>query len=93
MAEMTTLAAAIYRKYHTTLAPGFEDITPGITARFEVFYDDRFPKMLVRHFHSDLHETWLETDDPCRSILASSNSRNWRVMLEVVKGSAGCKWV
>ncbi|KAI3116590.1 hypothetical protein CBS147333_214 [Penicillium roqueforti] len=46
MAEMTTLAATIYRKYSTTIAPGFEDITPGITARFEVFYDDRFPKML-----------------------------------------------
>ncbi|OIW24533.1 cytochrome P450 [Coniochaeta ligniaria NRRL 30616] len=46
MAEMTTLAATIYRKYQTTLAPGFENITPGITARFEVFCDDRFSKML-----------------------------------------------
>lgn len=48
MAEMTTLAATIYRKYSTAVAPGFEGITPGITARFEVFYDERFPKMLVR---------------------------------------------
>jgi hypothetical protein len=47
MAEMTTLAAAIYRKYRTTLAPGFENSTPAITARFELFYDERFPKVAV----------------------------------------------
>jgi hypothetical protein len=47
MAEMTTLAATIYRKYQTSLAPGFEDTTPGITARFEIFYDDCFTKMRV----------------------------------------------
>lgn len=47
MAEMTTLAAAIYRTYITSIAPGFEDTTPGITARFEVFYDDRFTQMRV----------------------------------------------
>jgi hypothetical protein len=44
---MTTLAATIYRKYETILAPEFEGVTPGITARFEVFYDDRFSKMAV----------------------------------------------
>lgn len=40
MAEMTTLVAAIYRKYTTTTKAGFDDISPGITARYEVFYDE-----------------------------------------------------
>ena len=43
MAEMTTLVAAVYRQYSTSIATGCEDVTPGITSRFEVFYDDRFP--------------------------------------------------
>jgi hypothetical protein len=47
MAEMTTLIAALYREYQTSIAPGFENTTPGITARVEVFYDDRFPKLQV----------------------------------------------
>lgn len=42
MAEMTTLVAAVYRKYSTTLAPGFEHIAPGVTSRFEVFHDDSY---------------------------------------------------
>ncbi|KAF4124737.1 Cytochrome P450, partial [Geosmithia morbida] len=45
MVEMTTLAAAIYRKYRTSLPPGLDDTTPGITARFELFYDDSFPNI------------------------------------------------
>ncbi|KAM5367871.1 hypothetical protein ACJZ2D_009782 [Fusarium nematophilum] len=45
MAEMTTLAATLYREFRTSIAPGFEDITPGITARVEVFYDERFPQI------------------------------------------------
>ncbi|KAL6364456.1 hypothetical protein LRP88_01857 [Fusarium phalaenopsidis] len=45
MAEMTTLIAALYREYQTSIAPGFEDTTPGITARVEVFYDERFPTL------------------------------------------------
>ncbi|KAK8041416.1 hypothetical protein PG994_014423 [Apiospora phragmitis] len=51
MAEMTTLAAAIYRKYQTSLAPGFEDVAPGITSRFEVFSDDIFSKVAVGALH------------------------------------------
>ncbi|KAH7325816.1 cytochrome P450 [Stachybotrys elegans] len=43
MAEMTTLTAAIYRTYQTNLAPAFKQASPGITARFEMFYDERFP--------------------------------------------------
>lgn len=54
MAEMTTLAATLYREYSTSIAPGFEDITPGITARVEVFFDERFPKMQV-NFHYDIY--------------------------------------
>ncbi|KAI9172819.1 putative sterigmatocystin biosynthesis P450 monooxygenase STCB [Paramyrothecium foliicola] len=41
MAEMTTLVATLYREYQTSIAPGFEGITPAITARVETFYDDR----------------------------------------------------
>ncbi|KAL3417213.1 benzoate 4-monooxygenase cytochrome P450 [Phlyctema vagabunda] len=47
MAEMTTLAAAIYRVYHTNIQNGFEDTSPGITSRFEVFSDETMPKMKV----------------------------------------------
>ena len=57
MAEMTTLAATIYRTYRTSIAPGFEDTTPGITARFEVFSDDRFSRMRV----SSSYKTGLDT--------------------------------
>lgn len=44
---MTTLTSAIYRRYQTCPAPGYEDVTPGITSRFEVFYDDQVPEMRV----------------------------------------------
>jgi hypothetical protein len=47
MAEMTALTATIYREYQTSLVPEFQNATPGITARFEVFYDERFPVMKV----------------------------------------------
>ena len=47
MAEMTTLTAAIYRKYSTRVKKGTEDTSPGITSRFEVFYDETLPKMKV----------------------------------------------
>lgn len=46
MAEMA-LVPAIYRKYSTKIKPGFENISPGITSRFEVFYDETFTKMEV----------------------------------------------
>lgn len=47
MAEMTGLVAATYRKYNTSIAPGFEDKTPAITSRFEVFYDETLPEIAV----------------------------------------------
>ncbi|KAJ5952237.1 uncharacterized protein N7479_010650 [Penicillium vulpinum] len=40
MAEMTTLVAAVYRKYKTTPMGDFGSVSPGITGRYEVFYDD-----------------------------------------------------
>lgn len=47
MAEMTALVAAIYRKYETSIAPGFEDKSPAITSRFELFYDETIPQIEV----------------------------------------------
>ena len=54
MAEMTTLTAAIYRKYRTKVQKGTEDLSPGITSRFEVFYDETKARMKVcssKSFH------------------------------------------
>ena len=47
MAEMTTLVAAIYRNYSTSLAPGLENVAPGVTSRFEVFHDDTYADVKV----------------------------------------------
>ncbi|KAI8194422.1 Cytochrome P450 monooxygenase aflV [Colletotrichum sp. SAR 10_65] len=46
MAEMTTLVAAIYRTYTTSVSPEFNDFSPGITSRFELFFDDQFTKVM-----------------------------------------------
>lgn len=43
MAEMTTLVTAVYEKYTTAIAPGFERKSPAITSRFELFYDETMP--------------------------------------------------
>ena len=47
MAEMTTLVAAIYRKYRTTTKGDFDVVSPGITGRYEVFYDETCRGMRV----------------------------------------------
>lgn len=47
MAEMTTLLAAIYRTYTTSVYDRQKGISPGITSRFEVFYDETLPKFEV----------------------------------------------
>jgi hypothetical protein len=47
MAEMTTLVTAVYQRYTTSVKAGLENITPGITSRFEVFCDDRFENVAV----------------------------------------------
>lgn len=48
MAEMTTLVAALYRTYTTTTREGFDKISPGITGRYEVFYDESCSGVRVR---------------------------------------------
>jgi len=47
MAEMTTLLAAIYRTYTTSGYKQQEGVSPGITSRFEVFYDETLSKFEV----------------------------------------------
>ncbi|KAJ5650428.1 benzoate 4-monooxygenase cytochrome P450 [Penicillium longicatenatum] len=47
MAEMTTLLAAIYREYTTSEYEKQRGVSPGITSRFEVFYDETLPRMEV----------------------------------------------
>jgi hypothetical protein len=47
MAEMTALVVAVYREYTTSLAIGFEDKSPAITSRFELFYDETVPEIAV----------------------------------------------
>jgi cytochrome P450 len=48
-AEMLTLLAALYRKYETTAK--HPDTSPGITSRFEVFFDETMPKMVEHECH------------------------------------------
>lgn len=47
MAEMTTLLAAIYRRYSTSEYARQRGTSPVITSRFEVFYDETLPKAEV----------------------------------------------
>jgi len=47
MVEMTTLVAAIYRKYRTITSGDYEIVSPAVTARYEVFYDEKCYKMRV----------------------------------------------
>lgn len=47
MAEMTTLLAAIYRRYSTSEYKRQRGTGPVITSRFEVFYDETLPKTEV----------------------------------------------
>jgi hypothetical protein len=47
MAEMTALVAAVYREYNTSIAPGFDDKSPAITSRCELFYDETVPQIAV----------------------------------------------
>lgn len=47
MAEMSTLLATIYRRYTTEPMGDFAVVSPGITSRFEVFYDEGCSSMRV----------------------------------------------
>lgn len=53
MAEMVALVPAIYRRYDTSVKDGWEDVTPGITSRFEVFSDERCERM-------EEHTCWIQ---------------------------------
>lgn len=46
MAEISTLIAAIYLKYQTSLI-GDTNYSPGINSRFELFFDTRFKSIKV----------------------------------------------
>ncbi|ETI28837.1 hypothetical protein G647_01289 [Cladophialophora carrionii CBS 160.54] len=48
-AEMLTLLAAVYRKYKTSA--NHPDTSPGITSRFEIFFDETMPKMVEHECH------------------------------------------
>lgn len=50
-AEMLTLITAIYRKYNTSAR--HPDTSPGITSRYEVFYDETASRMVE-------HECWID---------------------------------
>jgi hypothetical protein len=47
MVEMTAMVSAVYREYDTSISPGFEDTSPAITSRFELFYDETMPHTAV----------------------------------------------
>jgi cytochrome P450 len=53
-AEMA-IVPAIYRRFSTRIKPEYEDVSPGITSRFEVFYDETFQKM-------EEHNCWIVFD-------------------------------
>jgi hypothetical protein len=59
MAEMTALVTAVYREYSTSIAPGFENKSPAITSRFELFYDETVPEIAVSQRIQRLQETRL----------------------------------
>ena len=61
MAEMTTLVAAVYRKYNTNIAKGFEGKTPAITSRFELFYDVTMPEIEASHRQESKRATETDT--------------------------------
>jgi cytochrome P450 len=52
MAEMVALVPALYRRYRTSIKPGFEGKAPGIVSRFEVFSDEMFE-------HTEEHTCWI----------------------------------
>ena len=47
MAEMTTLLAAVYRRYTTSEQERQKGMSPAITSRFEVFYDEKYTRISV----------------------------------------------
>jgi hypothetical protein len=80
MAEMTTLTAAIYRMYRTRVKFGTEDTSPGITSRFEVFYDETMPRMRVRSSLTTKRRGLLTfTTGTCMSDRFRNTKAEWRL--------------
>ena len=50
-AEMLMLITAVYRRYATSARQ--PDTTPGITSRYEIFFDETMSKMKE-------HECWID---------------------------------
>lgn len=61
MAEMNTLLAVLYQKYTTEPRSDFGVVSPGITSRFEVFYDEGCIDMrvCVTPGRVDLRSSWF----------------------------------
>lgn len=59
MAEMTTLVSAIYRKYTTSTKGDFDTVSPGITGRYEVFYDEGCSGMRVCSLLSSIYPVYV----------------------------------
>jgi hypothetical protein len=55
MAEMA-MVLSLYRKYRSSIKPGFEEIAPGIASGLEVVTDEIFTKMKVSNIAA-LHNT------------------------------------
>ncbi|KXJ87268.1 putative benzoate 4-monooxygenase cytochrome P450 [Microdochium bolleyi] len=56
MAEMTTLIATVYRKYTTSVQERQKGLSPGITSRVEVFYDERFADITEHACYIDFNK-------------------------------------
>jgi hypothetical protein len=58
MAEMKCLISSIYRQYSTALSPEMDGYAPGITSRFEVFYDTTVGNVKVGLRFAYMHDTY-----------------------------------
>jgi hypothetical protein len=47
MAEISTLVASMYRQYGTVVPSSLLTISPAITSRFEIFWDERYEEYKV----------------------------------------------
>jgi len=56
MAEMTTLLTTLYMNYTTTEQERQKGASPGITSRFEVFYDEKFDRISEHACYVDFHK-------------------------------------
>lgn len=88
MAEMTTLVAALYRTYSTTIKQGYEGVSPGVTSRFEVFSDENFTEIKVSIVQSAFHDTGSEVNvGISRNMVTAMSAGNCTTNLIVVWAS------